>query len=32
MNDYLMRKFNKLYKKQNKPTDVLTFISKNKKK
>ena len=31
MNDYLMRKFNKLYKKQNKPTDVLTFISKIKK-
>ena len=31
MNDYFIRKFNKLYKKQNRPTDVLTFISKIKK-
>ena len=31
MNDLLIRKFNKLYKKQNKSTDVLTFISKIKK-
>ena len=31
MNDYFIRKFNKLYKKQNKSTDVLTFISKIKK-
>ena len=31
MNDSLKRKFNKQYKKQNKSTDVLTFISKIKK-
>ena len=31
MNDYFIRKFNKLYRKQNKTTDVLTFISKIKK-
>ena len=31
MNDHFIRKFNKLYKKQNMPTDVLTFISKIKK-
>ena len=31
MNDFLIRKFNKLYKKKNKTTDVLTFISKIKK-
>ena len=31
MNDCLIRKFNKLYKRQNKSTDVLTFISKIKK-
>ena len=30
MNDHFIRKFNKLYKKQNMPTDVLTFISKIK--
>ena len=28
MNDSQIRKFNKLYKKQDKSTDVLTFISK----
>ena len=31
MNDFLIREFNKQYKKQNKSTDVLTFISKIKK-
>ena len=31
MNDLLIKKFNKLYKKQNKSTDVLTFVSKIKK-
>ena len=31
MNDLLIRKFNKLYNRQNKSTDVLTFISKIKK-
>ena len=31
MNDSLIRKFNKQYKKRNKSTDVLTFISKIKK-
>mgnify|MGYP000639741878 CR=1 FL=1 len=31
MNDFLIRKFNKIYKKQNKSTDILTFISKIKK-
>ena len=31
MNDLLIRRFNKLYKRQNKSTDVLTFISKIKK-
>ena len=28
MNDSLIRKFNKQYKKRNKSTDVLTFVSK----
>ena len=32
MNDSLIKKFNQLYKKHNKITDVLTFISNNKKK
>ena len=32
MNDSLIKKFNKLYKKQNKITDVLTFVYKIKKK
>ena len=31
MNDFLIRKFNKLYKKQSKSTDLLTFVSKIKK-
>ena len=31
MDDLLIGRFNKLYKKQNKSTDVLTFISKIKK-
>ena len=31
MNDFLIRKFNKQYRKQNKYTDVLTFISNLKK-
>ena len=31
MNDLLIRRFNQFYKKQNKSTDVLTFISKIKK-
>ena len=31
MNDFFIRKFNKLYKKENKSTNVLTFISKIKK-
>ena len=31
MNDFLIKKYNKLYKKKNKSTDVLTFISKIKK-
>ena len=31
INDFLMRKFNRLYRKKNKTTDVLTFISKLKK-
>ena len=31
MQKFLIRKFNKLYKKQNKFTDVLTFISNIKK-
>ena len=30
-NDFLIRKFNKLYKKSNKTTDVLTFVSNIKK-
>ena len=32
MDDLLIGRFNKLYKKQKKSTDVLTFISKIKKK
>lgn len=32
MNDSLIKKFNKLYKKNNKITDVLTFVSNIKKK
>ena len=32
MNDSLIKKFNKLYKKQNKITDVLTFVYNIKKK
>ena len=32
MNDSLIRKFNKLYKKNNKITDVLTFVSNIKRK
>ena len=32
MNDSFIKKYNRLYKKQNKITDVLTFISNNKKK
>ena len=32
MNDSLIRKFNKLYKKNNKITDVLTFVSDIKRK
>ena len=32
MNDSLIKKFNKLYKKQNKITDVLTFVSNIEKK
>ena len=31
MNDFLIKKFNYFYKKKNKSTDVLTFISKIKK-
>ena len=31
MNDHLIKKFNKLYKKNNKSTDVLTFILNVKK-
>ena len=31
INDRFIRKFNKIYKKKNKSTDVLTFISKIKK-
>ena len=31
MNDFLIKKFNNFYKKKNKSTDVLTFISKIKK-
>lgn len=31
MNDFLIKKFNYFYKKKNKSTDVLTFISKVKK-
>ena len=31
MNNFLIKKFNNLYKKQNKSTNVLTFISKIKK-
>ena len=31
MNDFLIKKFNKLYKKKNKSTDVLTFVSEIKK-
>ena len=31
MNDFLIKKFNKIYRNQNKSTDVLTFISKIKK-
>ena len=32
MNDSLIKKFNKLYKKHNKITDVLTFVSNIKRK
>jgi len=31
VNDFLIKKYNKIYKKKNKSTDVLTFISKIKK-
>ena len=31
MNDFLIKKYNKTYNKQNKSTDVLTFINKIKK-
>ena len=32
MNDSLIKKFNRLYKKNNKTTDVLTFVSNIKRK
>ena len=32
LNDILIKKYNKIYKGVNKPTDVLTFTSKIKKK
>ena len=32
MNDSIIKKYNYLYKKHNKATDVLTFISNNEKK
>ena len=32
MNDSIIKKYNYLYKKRNKATDVLTFISNNEKK